>query len=59
MPTAVPTASLAEVRQKVVELSAAGKKAAVRDIVKAYAENVTSIPEDKLGEVLAKLKELG
>lgn len=48
----------AEVQKKVVELSAAGKKAEVRDIVKSYAERVSAIPEDKLAEVMAKLEAL-
>lgn len=48
----------ADVQKKVVELSAAGKKAEVRDIVKSYAERVSAIPEDKLAEVMAKLEAL-
>ena len=47
-----------DVRQKVVELSANGKKAQVRDIIKAYAANVTTLPDDKLSEVMAKLTAL-
>ena len=47
-----------EVQQKVVTLSAAGKKDAVRAIVKAYAERVSDIPEDKLAEVWKKLSDL-
>lgn len=46
---------LADVQKKVVELSAAGKKEQVREIVKAYAERVSLIPEDKLDEVMGKL----
>lgn len=44
-----------DVQQKVVSLAAAGKKAEVREIVEAYAERVSLIPEDKLDEVMDKL----
>lgn len=44
-----------DVQQKVVSLAAAGKKAEVKEIVNAYAERVSAIPEDKLDEVMAKL----
>jgi DNA replication initiation complex subunit (GINS family) len=47
-----------DVQRKVVELSSAGKKAEVRDIVKAYADKVSAIPEDKLAEVFDKLTAL-
>ena len=50
--------TVAEVQQKVVALSAAGKKTEVRTIVKAYADKVSAIPEDKLAEVWMKLSEL-
>lgn len=53
-----PTVTAAEVQQKVVSLSATGKKAQVRDIVMAYASKVSEIPEDKLAEVLEKLNAL-
>lgn len=45
---------------KVRQLAApgTGKREAVRDIVKAYAENVGSIPEDKYAEVMDKLTAL-
>lgn len=46
------------IQRKVVELSAADKKTEVRDIVTAYAKNVSGIPEDKLAEVWAKLTAL-
>lgn len=55
---AAPAVKLTDVQQKVVALSAAGKKDAVRDIIKAYADRVSAIPEDKLAEVLDKLKAL-
>lgn len=53
-----PKVTVADVQQKVVALSAAGKKEAVRGIVMAYATNVSNIPEDKLAEVLGKLNAL-
>lgn len=48
----------ASLQKKIVELTTAGKKAAVKEIVTAYATKVSAIPEDKLTEVLAKLTEL-
>lgn len=50
-----PQCKLADIQQKVVALSASGKKAAVREIVKSYAEKVSAIPEDKFGEVMTRL----
>lgn len=47
-----------DIQQKVVALSASGKKAEVREIVKSYAEKVSAIPADKFGEVMARLAEL-
>lgn len=44
-----------DVQQKVVSLAAAGKKPEVKEIVEAYAERVSLIPEDKLDEVMSKL----
>lgn len=49
------TYKLADVQQKVVQLSAKGRKADVRDIVKAYADKVSAIPEAKMSEVMEKL----
>lgn len=54
----LPAVKLADVQKKVVDLSAAGKKDAVKAVVQAYAPRVSAIPEDKLAEVLAKLTEL-
>lgn len=53
-------ATLGDVQRKVVELCgpAHGKKAEVREIIKAYAPKVTGIPADKLNEVMAKLTAL-
>lgn len=48
----------ASLQKKVVDLSTAGKKDAVKAVVQAYAPRVSAIPEDKLAEVLAKLNEL-
>jgi hypothetical protein len=49
----------AEVQSLVVKMSAAGKKAQVRDIVLAYGNtNVSTVPEDKLTEVKEKLTAL-
>ena len=48
----------AELRAKVVELSAKGMKDQVRDIVRAYAQTVTAIPDDKVDECYEKLVKL-
>lgn len=53
-----PAVSLGDIQQKVVTLSAAGKKTQVRNIITAYASRVSAIPEDKVNEVWAKLAEL-
>lgn len=50
-----PQYKLEDIQQKVVALSASGKKAEVREIVKSYAEKVSAIPADKFDEVMAKL----
>lgn len=50
--------TLSDIQQKVVTLSAAGKKAQAREIVKAYAERVTLLPKDKYAEVMGKLSAL-
>lgn len=50
-----PQYKLEDIQQKVVALSASGKKAEVREIVKSYAEKVSAIPADKFGEVMARL----
>ena len=52
------TVTHADIQRKVIELSAAGKKDAVRAIVTTYAARVSDIPEDKLVEVLTKLQAL-
>lgn len=48
----------ADLSQLVVRLSAAGLKAQVREIITAYADRVSNIPEDKYAEVMAKLTAL-
>ena len=53
-----PEVKLADIQRKVVDLSTAGKKDAVKAIIQAYAPKVSAIPEDKLPEVWAKLTEL-
>ena len=53
-----PAVTRADVQQKVVALSAAGKKEKVRAVVNAYAAKVSGIPEDKLAEVMEKLNAL-
>lgn len=53
-----PTVSAADVQRLVVELSAAGKKDQVREIVTAYAARVSAIPEDKLAEAWERLTAL-
>ena len=53
-----PVVKLADIQKKVVDLSTAGKKDAVKAVIQAYAPKVSAIPEDKLPEVMAKLTEL-
>lgn len=47
-----------DVQSEVVRLTRAGHRDTVRGIVKSYAPCVSEIPEDKLGEVMARLKEV-
>lgn len=54
----VKTVELSDIQKKVVELSAAGKKAEVRDIITKYAGRVSAIPADKTAEVWEKLTAL-
>lgn len=58
---AKPAVTLAQIQQKVVQLCAGfngTKKAAVREIVNAYAKKVSDLPEDKWAEVWDKLTAL-
>lgn len=57
-PKETPTVKMADIQQKVVALSAAGKKTEVKAIVNVYAERVTLLPEDKFVEVYEKLTAL-
>ena len=52
---AAPTVDRSELRAKVIELSAKGLKEQARDIVRAYAQTVTAVPEDKVAECYAQL----
>ena len=47
--------SLSDIQKKVVELSAAGKKAEVRDIITKYANRVSAIPAEHTAEVWDQL----
>lgn len=58
MEEVIAEVTLSDIQQKVVTLSAAGKKAQAREIVKAYAERVTLLPKDKYAEVMGKLSAL-
>ena len=56
-----PSVTLAQIQQKVVQLAAGfngTKKAAVREIVNAYAKKVSDLPENKWDEVWSKLTAL-
>ena len=53
-PTA-PTVDRAELRAKVIELSAKGLKEQTRDIVRSFAQTVTAVPDDKVAECYALL----
>lgn len=54
-PTATKTVDRAELRAKVIELSAKGLKEQTKDIVRAYAQTVTAVPDDKVTECYEKL----
>ena len=47
--------SLSDIQKKVVELSAAGKKAEVRDVITKYANRVSAIPAEHTAEVWNQL----
>lgn len=57
-PTAAPTVTLSDIQQKVVALSAAGKKAEVRGTIKKYADRVSRIAEEAYVEVWDELTAL-
>lgn len=54
-PTATKTVDRADLRAKVIELSAKGLKEQTKDIVRAYAQTVTAVPDDKVTECYEKL----
>lgn len=54
-PTTAKKVDHAELRAKVIELSAKGLKDQTRDIVRSYAATVKEVPEDKLSECYEKL----
>lgn len=54
-PEQTKTVDRAELRAKVIELSAKGLKEQTKDIVRAYAQTVTAVPEDKVAECYEKL----
>lgn len=53
--TTAPTVDRAELRAKVIELSAKGLKEQTRDIVQSYAPTVAAVPEDKVTDCYMKL----
>lgn len=50
--------NLYDIQRKVIALSDAGMKAEVKAIVTAYSDRVSSLPEDKWGEVFEQLTAL-
>lgn len=54
----VKVVSLSDIQKKVVELSAGGKKAEVRDIITKYANRVSAIPAEHTAEVWNQLTAL-
>ena len=50
-----PTVDRAELKAKVIQLCAKGLKEQTKDIVRAYAQTVTDVPEEKIAECYAKL----
>jgi hypothetical protein len=57
---AKPSVTLEQIQQKVVKLAAAGKKAAVKDIITAYGAKVSDLKDqpEKWNEVWGKLNAL-
>ena len=53
-----PTVTKQDIQQKVIALVGKGMKAAVRDIITAYADNVSGLPDSTLNEVWKKLTAL-
>ena len=50
-----PKVDRAELRAKVIELSAKGLKEQTRDIIQSYAPTVAAVPDDKVAECYLKL----
>ncbi len=57
-PAPAPAVTIEDIRPLVVKLSASGKKAEAREIVKEYAASVSDIPAGKYAEVWARLQAL-
>ena len=55
---AAPKYSKTDLQKKVVELAAAGKKAAVKEVINRYADRVSLVPEDKVDEAMEQLLKL-
>lgn len=54
-----PKVKLEEVRAKLAELSRAGKRDAVKDLIQSFGvQRLTDIPKEKLPAVLEKAKEI-
>lgn len=49
------TVDRTDLRAKVIELSAKGLKEQVKEIVRAYAQTVTDVPEDRVSECYMRL----
>lgn len=58
-PQTEKTVDRAELRAKVIELSAKGLKEQTKDIVRSYAQTVSDVPEDKVTECYNRLVALG
>lgn len=56
--TTAPVVSLEDIRGKYMSLAATPKREQARAVIKAYAEKISDIPEDKLAEVLEQLTAL-
>lgn len=57
-PPTVSTVTAEDIRAKFLQLAATDKKEQARMLIKLYADKISTIPEDKLAEVLEKLNEL-
>jgi hypothetical protein len=57
-PTTAKKVDRAELKAKVIQLCAKGLKEQTRNVVRAYAQTVTDVPEDKIAECYSKLEAL-